>query len=174
MRTYITYGAISAIAVALLNLALFFTGYQTEKLATGQYLQWIGFVIIIVVLVLGMRDVRESKPDKTLSYGQGVLAALMISVFYGLFTAVYTYIHFSFVNPNYTQYMLDIARSQMEAKNMPEAQIDAIIGMQAKMMTPVVMSIMTVIFAPIMGTIFGLIIAIFVKRQAPADAIKTA
>lgn len=45
MKTYLTYGIYNTLAFALLNLVLYFTGFQTEKLAIGQYLNYIGTAI---------------------------------------------------------------------------------------------------------------------------------
>lgn len=171
MKTYLTFGAINAVAYALYSLVGFFLGYQTDKMASGQYYNWLGMLIPIIVLFLGMREVRDSNGDKGLSYGGAVFTAFMISLFGGLFSAVYTYIHFSFVNPDFVQYATDMARSKMEAANVPSAQIDAAISMQSKFMHPAIQAGMGIIFSPIMGTIIGLILAIFVRR-APVDELK--
>ena len=165
MKTYLVYGVINAIAAALLNLVLYLTGYQTEKLSTGQYLGYIGIVIFFVVLFLGMREAREAKPDKAISYGGALGAAVMIALFSGLFGAVYTYIHFSFINTDYAQYVADMTRQKLAAKGLAEAQIDAMIKMSSLFMKPVLMAIFGIIGSVFMGTIGGLILAIFVKRE---------
>lgn len=172
MKTYVTYGAFSAIASALLSLLLYFTGYQTEKLATGQNFQWISFAIFILILFLGMRDARENKPNKAISYGAAVGAATMIALFAGLFGAVYNYIHLTFINTDYMQYLQDLTRSTLEAKNIPDAQIEAQLSIQAKFGTPLIQSILIVIFSPVLGALIGLVLAIFVKKAPPASEIK--
>ena len=63
MNTKFIYALILTITGALLNLLLFFTGFQTEKLATGQYFQWLGFVLMFTVLWLGLKAVREESPQ---------------------------------------------------------------------------------------------------------------
>jgi hypothetical protein len=165
MKTYLTYGVINAIAAALFSLVLFLAGYQTEKISTGQYLGYVGIVIFFVVLFLGMREAREAKPDKAITYGGALGAAVMIALFSGLFGAVYTYIHFTFVNPDYPQYLADLTRQKLEAKGLPEAQIDAAIKMSSLFMKPAMMAIFGIIGSVLMGTIGGLILAIFVKRE---------
>ena len=165
MKTYLTYGVINAIAAALFSLVLYLTGFQTEKVATGQYLGYVGIVIFFVVLFLGMREAREAKPDKAITYGGALGAAVMIALFSGLFGAVYTYIHFTFVNPDYPQYLADLTRQKLEAKGLPEAQIDAAIKMSSLFMKPAMMAIFGIIGSVLMGTIGGLILAIFVKRE---------
>ncbi len=173
MKTYLTFGAINTVASALFMLVMFFCGFQTDKMEAGQHFGWLGLIIYIAVLFFGMKEVRESNGDKGLSYGGAVFAAFMIALFSGLFGAVYTYIHYTFVNPDFAQYAADLARSKMEAANVPAAQIDAAVSMQAKFMGPVMQSIMSVIMGPIIGTVIGLVLAIFVKR-APVDELKDA
>jgi ABC-type sugar transport system permease subunit len=165
MKTYLVYGVINAIASALLNLILYLTGYQTEKLSTGQYLGYIGIVIFFVVIFLGMRETREAKPDKAITYGGALGAAVMIALFSGLFGSVYNFIHFSYINPDYPQYVADLTRQKLEAKGLPEAQIDSAIKMSGMFVKPVAMAILGTIGSVIMGTIGGLILAIFVKRE---------
>jgi hypothetical protein len=165
MKIYLVYGVINAIAAALLNLILYLTGFQTDKLSTGQYLGYIGIVIFFVVLFLGMRDAREAKPDKAITYGGALGAAVMIALFSGLFGAIYTYIHFSFINPDYPQYIADLTRQKLEAKGLPQAQIDGAIKMSSLFMKPVLMAIFGIIGSVFMGRIGGLILAIFVKRE---------
>lgn len=174
MKTYVSYGAICAIAAAVFSLLLYFLGFQTEKLATGQYIQWIGFVFFVVILFLGMKDARENRTNGAISYGGAVGAAALISVFAGLFTGIYYYVHYSFVNPHFAQYLLDFMRTKFEASGMPEAQIEATLSIQGKMLTPAIQAAMTIIMTPIMGTLIGLILAIFVKKAAPQDTIKAA
>jgi len=165
MKTYLVYGVINAIASALLNLILYLTGYQTEKLSTGQYLGYIGIVIFFVVVFLGMRETREAKPDKAITYGGALGAAVMIALFSGLFGSVYNFIHFSYINPDYPQYVADLTRQKLEAKGLPEARIDAAIKMSGMFMKPVVMAAFGAISSVFLGTIGGLILAIFVKRE---------
>lgn len=65
MSTKFIYALTLTMCGAVLNLLLYFTGFQTEKLATGQYFQWIGFIVMAVVLWLGIKAVREESEGGT-------------------------------------------------------------------------------------------------------------
>jgi hypothetical protein len=173
MKTYLTYAAINAVIAALLLLVSFFLGFQTEKIAYGQYFQYFGLLVFITILVLGAREVREANGNKGLSYGGAVFVCFMISLFAGIFGSIYNYIHFSFINPDFAQYLADFTRSQMEAAHKSSAEIDMAVGMQAKMMNPVVQLFTGILSTPLLGTVIGLVVAIFVKR-APVDDLKDA
>jgi Protein of unknown function (DUF4199) len=167
MGTKFTYALIMTIAGAVLNLLLYFTGYQTEKLATGQHLQWLGFVMMAVILWLGIKAVREESPGQQLSYGKGVGTGVLISLFSGLMSAVYSYIHFKFVNPEFADYNMQLVRAKWEQAGMGAAQMEQAEGITRAMMGPVSMAIMTPIMAVIIGLVISLILAAMLKRNPP-------
>lgn len=167
MKTHVTYGFILALCNALFALLLFFTGYQTEKLAAGRTIAWLGLVIFIVVLYLGMKAVRDARPGQAISYGGAVGAAVLIALFGGIFGGIYTYIHFTFVNPHFSDYVINAARQQMEnAGKLSDAQIDSAMKFTGFFTSAPVQAVSSLIFSPIMGALAGLILAIFVKRPA--------
>ncbi len=170
MGTKFTYALILTIASAVFNLLLYFTGFQTEKIAVGQHLQWLGFGIMITVLFLGIKAVREESPGKYMGYGKGVGTGVLISLFSGLMSAVYTFIHFKFVNTEFADYNMQLVRAKWEAAGMGADQMEKMEGFTRMFMGPVAMAIMTPIIAVFFGLILSLIIAIFLKRPAPPDA----
>ncbi len=170
MSTKFVYALTLTICGAVMNLLLYFTGFQTEKLATGQYLQWFGFVIMFVVLWLGIKAVREESPHQALSYGQCLGTGVLISLYSGLMSSVYSYIHFKFVNPNFVDYQLELVRAKWAAAGMGDAQMEKAEGFMRMMMGPIVQAIMTPIFVVFFGLLLSLIIAAFLKRNPPPEA----
>ncbi len=169
MGTKFTYALILTIAGAVFNLLLYFTGFQTEKLATGQHLQWFGFIITIAVLFLGIKAVREESPGKYMGYGKGVGAGVLISLYSGLMSAGYTFIHFKFVNTEFVDYNMELVRAKWEQAGMGADQMEKADGFARMFMGPVAMAIMTPIMAVIFGLILSLIIAAILKRPAPPE-----
>lgn len=170
MSTKFIYALTLTICGALLNLLLFFTGFQTEKLATGQYFQWLGFVIMFAVLWLGIKAVRDEAPEKGMSYGRGVGTGTLISLYSGLMSSVYSFIHFKFVNTEFADYQIALIRPKWEAAGMAEAQMEQAEKFSRVMMGPVAQAIMTPIFVVLFGLVLSLIIAAILKRPAPAGA----
>lgn len=166
MSTKFTYALILTVCSALFNLLMFFTGFQTEKLAVGQHLQWFGFVLMFVILWLGIKAVRDEAPEKGMSYGRAVGTGTLISLYSGLMSSVYTFIHFKFLNTEFVEYQLALARTQWEAAGMTEAQMDQFEKGMRAFSGPVVYAIFTPIMSVIIGVICCLIIAAFVKRPA--------
>lgn len=171
MSTKFLYALILSISGAVFNLLMYFTGFQTEKLATGQYVQWLGLIIMVVVLFLGIKAVREESAHKAMSYGKGVGTGVLISLYSGLMSSVYSFVHFKFVNTEFADYQLTMIRAKWEAAGMGEAQMEQAEKMTRAMMGPVAQAILTPIFVTIFGLICALIIAAFLKRAAP-DEVK--
>ena len=166
MGTKFTYALMLSIAGAVLNLLLYFTGFQTEKLAVGQHLNWIGFVAMIVILVLGIRAVRDEAPDRALSYGKGVGSGVLISLLSGLMSAVYNFVHFKFINTEFADYQMELIRAKWEQAGMGSAQMEQAEGFTRAMLGPVAQAIMTPIMAVFFGLIISLIASAFLKRAA--------
>lgn len=169
MGTKFTYAVVLTLCSAALNLILYFTGFQTEKLAVGQYFQWLGLVIMAVVLWMGIKAVRDEKPDQGLTYGQGLGAGVLISLYSSLMSAVYVYIHFSFINTEFADYQMEIVRAKWATMGMGEAQMEQAEGMARKFMGPLFQTIITPFAGTFVGLVFSLIIAAILKR-APGPA----
>ena len=169
MSTKFIYALTLTMCGAVLNLLLYFTGFQTEKLATGQYFQWIGFIVMFVVLWLGIKAVREESEGRYLTYGRGVGAGVLISLYSGLMSSVYTYIHFKFVNPEFVDYQLALIRPKWEAAGMGDAQMEQVEKMTRMMMGPGVQACLTPIIVVLFGLILSLVIAAILKRNPPAE-----
>jgi hypothetical protein len=122
-----------------------------------------------VVLWLGIKAVRDEAPEKGMSYGRAVGTGTLIALYSGLMSAVYVFIHFKFVNTQFVDYQMAFVRTKWEAAGMAEAQMDQAEQFTRMFMGPAAQAIMTPIAGTILGLIFSLIIAAFLKRPA-ADA----
>ncbi len=169
MSTKFIYALTLTMCGATLNLLLYFTGFQTEKLATGQHFQWIGLIAMIVVLWLGIKAVREESEHKYLTYGKGVGTGVLISLYSGLMSSVYTYIHYKFVNPEFVDYQLALIRTKWEAVGMSDAQMEQAEKMTRMMMGPGVQACLAPVFVVLFGLIFSLVISAFLKRNPPPE-----
>ena len=173
MSTKFTYALILSICGAVFNLLMYFTGLQTEKLAVGQYVNWLGLVMMFVVLFLGTKAVRDEAPEKGMSYGRGLGTGVLISLYSGLMSAVYSFIHFKFVNTEFADYQIAMIRSKWEARGMTEVQMEQAEKVTRMFMGPGFQAVMTPIFVTVLGLICALIIAAILKRPAK-DELKPA
>ena len=172
MSTKFFYALILTICSTVFQLLLFFTGFQTEKLATGQYLQWLGIVIAAVVLWLGIRAVYNESPARPFTYGKRVGAGVLISLYSGLMSAVYSFFHFRFINVNFADYMIDTLRVKWAASGLAESQMAQAEKFTRVLLSPGVQAILVPFFTVLTGLILSLIIAAFLggKSQPAAES----
>ncbi|OAM91939.1 DUF4199 domain-containing protein [Termitidicoccus mucosus] len=166
------YGLGLALALIVLQLLLFLLGYETDKIGTlgAKILPWLGFIVTAAVIWLGVRAVREASPDRSLTYGQGLLAGIVIVLVAGLAAAVYSFIHYTFINPHFSDYMMVYVRQQWEAAGMTETAMEKAEGVTRIFFRPPVIVVTTFIGRVFSGTICSLIIAAILKRKPAAPA----
>jgi len=170
MSTKFFYALVLTLATVVFQLLLFFSGFQTEKLATGQYLQWLGLVIMAVVLWLGIKAACDEKLDRPMTYGQRVGTGVLISLYSGLMGAIYTFVHFTFINTGFADYTIALTREKWAAKGLTQAQMEGAEAITRKMLQPGVQAILGVLFAVLIGLVLSLIISALVKPKPQAAA----
>jgi len=166
MNLHLAWGAALALASAALTLILYLTGFQTEKLEVGQFLQWLGFPVMIALLALGGRAVAQAHAPEATSYGRALGSLLLIALFGGLLSGLYAFIHFQFINPDFPDYVAALTEQRLEAMGMGREQIDAALTMQRALVKPSTQGLMAFGGTLFFGLLFSLLIAVFVRRPA--------
>jgi hypothetical protein len=172
MKPTLTYGLGIAIAAAILTFIEYFLGLHNDpvKFATGQIVGAVGGVAITVTgLILGMRAVRESRPDRSLSYGRAVGTGTLITLFSGIFGAIFLFVYGKFINPEFHELIYQAQVDKMAEKGMNDSQIGSAEPMMRFFSGPVWIALAQLVFAPIIGAVLSLIIAIFVKRPPATE-----
>jgi preprotein translocase subunit YajC len=164
MNTKVFFGLILALANIVLSLVGFFLGFQTDKIAQGQWYNLLPLVVFIVILWFGIRAVREEAKDKSLTYGKGVGAGFLISLYGGLIGSIYSFVHFTFINPNFADYQVDFVREKWVQKGLSDAQMEAVEKFTRVFLSPALMSITGLFMTLLLGVVVALILAAILKR----------
>ncbi|HEY4302671.1 MAG TPA: DUF4199 family protein [Candidatus Didemnitutus sp.] len=167
MSTTLLYALIMTAAQIVFNLVLYFLGFEGEKIASLQTMTWIGILIPIICLTLGLRATRDSSPDRSLSFGRGVGVGTLMSLYSGIMVGIYRIIHLKYVNPSLIDYQMDLIKQKWVAAHMSDAQMESAEKITRMFMGPAVQCILTIVFSVIFGVILSLIIAAIVKRDPP-------
>jgi uncharacterized membrane protein SirB2 len=170
MSTTLLYALIMAIAQIVVTLISYFLGYQTDHISSGKWFQFVPLLVSIVVLILGIKAVREEQPGKGLSYGKGVWTGVQITFFSCIIGSIYAFIHFTYVNPNFPDYAIEAARADWAAKGMTGTQMEGAEKFTHWLFKPTVQSIAGFVLGNIFGVILSLIIAAFLKRE-PTETV---
>jgi uncharacterized membrane protein YeaQ/YmgE (transglycosylase-associated protein family) len=166
MNTTFFYGLILAVSNIVLTLVFFFVGFQTDKIAEGR---WFGLIIplaiTIIVTCLGIKAAREEAENKTLSYGKGVGTGVLINLYSGVIGSIYGYIHFTYINPNFRDYVMNLTRQKWAEAHLSDAQMDAMEKGMRFMMSPIMSSLWGLITTVFIGLVVALVAAAFLKRE---------
>jgi len=176
MKTKITYGLLIALVGIAVKLVAFLLGFETDKIGTtsatifGTVLGLGSLVLIFILVWFGVRAVRDEKPDKCLTFGQGFGAGIIIVLVAAVIGAIYTFIHYSFINPDFAEYTIALTRQKLaETGARSEQAAEMAEKVMHIMLHPAVMALSDFIGRIFWGAIFSLIAAAIVKR-APQSA----
>ncbi|HYC69906.1 MAG TPA: DUF4199 domain-containing protein [Opitutaceae bacterium] len=177
MKIHVIYGLGIALAGFLLMLLLNLAGlHSVERFLLGMILGFLaGITVTIIGLVLGIRAVRKSRGSAPFSYGQALVAGILISVVNGIFGAGLQQLYTQVINPHFNETVIQWTQAMMEKAEMPPDEIENAIA-EAREKSGAGTQIRNgIIGAVIFGTLCSLIVAIFLRRpgesaDAPAPA----
>jgi len=152
------------LGVALIAISFLFYMISSDY---AKYGNWLGYLVHIGLLVYAMIQFKNAQEGRLISYGRSFKLGFLMSLFAGILVAIYAFIQFTVIAPEELANAVLIAEDAMlEANpNMSDEQFDMAMKMSTWMLTPTMMTIMTLVGVLLRGTIFSLIIAVFVKSD---------
>lgn len=172
MKIHLMFGFAIALGNAVVTLICYLLGFHSDP----DKVQLSGYIALLAALVigisgtaLGMRAKRDATPSTDeFSYGQALGTGVMITLFAALFVTVFSYVYLAFINPGFTDIILQAQAAKFEARGLSSDKIEQIQKFSRMMMQPAVQAVSRFISAMIGGTIISLILAAIVKRPAGA------
>ncbi|XZF13193.1 DUF4199 domain-containing protein [Chitinophagaceae bacterium MMS25-I14] len=156
-NTHFTYGAATALAMIVLNLALYLTGNAFQSWA-----QWVGYIPFIIGIILNGQAFSKAK-DNYVTFGQVFGSCFKACAIITLILLVWSFASLA-IFPDIIDKALDVTRTKMAAKGMSEEQIDNAIQMTQKYFKPFMVA--GVLFGTMFfGAIFSLIGAAVAKKK---------
>ena len=128
----------------------------------------ISYLTMLIVAYLFYKftvDYRENTMNGELSYGESFKFQLSMSVIYAIVNSIYSYVLFTFLDPNMVEQIKEVAAQQMYNNNMTDEQVEAALQMQSLFMTPTIMTVSAIFATFFMGLIIALVVSIFTKKE---------
>lgn len=156
--TYGMYGALVSIAGLVIMYA--------ANLDKSWLLSIVSAVLSILVFVYGIKAFKTANAN-ILSLGQAIKVGLAIAVIAGIVTALYSYLHYEFVYPEFIDLQRETAYAQMmEANpNMTDEQIEQALGISNIFMNSTFFSLSAVLGSLIFGLIVSLIAGLIMRSE---------
>jgi hypothetical protein len=153
----------------ILTIALSVIAYVTDNyLERPTWLTISGAAIMLGIIVYGLKAFKLEN-EGFLSVSESLKTGLAISLIAAIIGTLYNYVFMTFIEPDFVNQSIEIAREQMLTQNpdMTQEQMDMAMGITEKMMTPTIMAAMGIIFTLFLGFIVSLIAGLFMKENRP-------
>ena len=127
---------------------------------------YISYAIIIAGIAWSMKTYKENNLEAGVTYGRalglGTLQALFSSIILGFFT----FVLFKLVDTTLIDKFMSFFEAQLVRGGTAEAQVDTLVAMYRKIMTPLVYAFIQIFSVTFYGFLFSLILAIFFKKTS--------
>ena len=161
----LNYGVIWGLLSIVLSVIAYVTNNYIER---PMWLTIAGLAIMAGIIVYGLKAFKHDN-EGFLSVSESLKVGLAISLIAAIIGTVYNFIFMTVIEPDFVVQTLEMTREQMVEQNpdMTQEQMDMAMGISEKMMTPLVMSAMGIIFTLFLGFITSLIAGLIMKVNRP-------
>jgi hypothetical protein len=159
-KANLTNGLILGLIGIVYSLVVYFLDLSFNKVQ--------GYVFILLqifMLYFLIKSYRDNFLHGNITYGQAIGAGAVICLYYAIMIAIFTYILYTVIDSGLPQKQLAFAEEMMMKKGIPQAQIDAGMAIQKKIMKPEIMAPISIFGNMFMGVIISLIIGIFIRKE---------
>ena len=159
-KSNLTNGVIYALVGIVYSLVMYFLNLSLNKTQ--------GYVFILVqigMLYFLLKSYRDNFMHGQITYGQSFGAGVILSLYYSIIIAVFTYILFAVIDPGLIAKQMAMTEEVMSKRGAPQAAIDAGMAMQAKLMKPAIIAPLSILSNMFWGVLLSLLISIFIRKE---------
>jgi hypothetical protein len=161
VKIAIKYGLIQGVLSFIVFLVQALTNLQPTWIATI-----VNIAVWVVLMVLAHREFKKTHGGM-MAYSQGLGSGTLLSAVAGVLTCIPTFIYVSYINTGYLPAMMQAQQIALEQRGLSGAQAHQAMSIMGNVLTPVGLTISTVIGDVIMGFIVALIVSIFTQAADP-------
>ncbi len=125
----------------------------------------ISIVIIVGAFLFGVKNYRNNGLGGKITFGQAFLQALVIGSIGYVIIALYNYVFYAFIAPEYAETMIDSFITFMEGMNIPDEILEESIKDFEDQMTPMGQLWSGLKNGAVMSIIVALIIGLAIKKD---------
>lgn len=131
----------------------------------------IGLLIVIGCFVLGVKNYRNNGLDGKITFGQAFLQGLSIGIIGYAVIAIFNYVFFAYIAPEYGAVQAEGFYTFMESFNLPDEVLEESVREFEKGMTPIGQLKSGLLNGSIMSLIVSLIVAASIKKDTTQSEI---
>ena len=162
LKNAINLGALTGMVLAVLQMIFLVSGFGENS-----GLQWVLYIILIVSISWGARMYRDRVNEGYLSYGESLGFGVVLSLGAALIYGFAFYLYMKYLDPTYTQVILEKMELSLYESEMQEDQIKTVMDLYKTFFGPGLFAFSMVFSYGLMGFFVSLIISFFVKNDKP-------
>ncbi len=156
-----TYGTYFGLAGTVSFLLFYFMGTDIQSRVP----QYVGYLIMILFIVLGIKAYRDEDLAGNISYGKSLGTGTLIALFGGVISGAFTVVFFTWIAPDMMENIIAASQEKMMEQGMDEKSMEMAMDYTRKFMTPIWLFIFSILGSAFMGFLFSLIISVFMKKD---------
>lgn len=157
-RIALKYGLILGVLSFLVFLGTVFTGSRQNW-----PVRVIGLALIVVLMVLAHQEFKKTHGGM-MSYPQGLGCGTLLSAWAALVKCIPTYVYVTYINTGFLGAALRAQEEALQRRGITGAQAQQAMAITSPMMTPVGITVMTLVGGVVGGCIIALIVSIFTQK----------
>jgi len=164
--TAIKWGAISGGVGVVLTMIFYNMGLMEPggSSMNGLITTLVMIGIGLAIVYLGLKEYRSANNGQ-LALGRGIVWALGFGVIAGIIGAIFSFIFFSFLAPEFITDTMELQMAEMEEQGMGEEEMEVAAGYTEMFMSPVVFAVFGFLGQIFYALIQGLIASIALKTR---------
>jgi hypothetical protein len=158
------YGIVLAIYSILVLVLIYAFNVAQDNWIVGV----INTLVSIAIFVLAIKKFKQDNHGY-LRLKEALKVGLAVAVISGVIAAIYAFIHYNFVYPEFSEIMYDKAVLQMSEQGIPESQQSQALEITKMTTSAWFFATMTLVGSLFFGFIISLITGLILKRENPAN-----
>ena len=159
------YGVLAALTAIIADFLIRIAGFSFMMFGIVSLLS--GTIVTIVWIVMAHKAFKEAN-NRLMSFGQGVIIALVMMLIIGIASSIFSYLHVHFIDPDFVANLKAGMTEFMEKNNVPDDKIAEGTARFDEMNASLPKSLLSGVTRGLgVGLILGAIITAFTKRSAP-------
>ncbi|PQJ16053.1 DUF4199 domain-containing protein [Aureicoccus marinus] len=154
-KTEIKWGIIFVLTTLIWNFLEKSLGFHGENIAQHAVVSNFFMIPAFFIYVLGIREKREKDLGGTMTFKQGFIAGMIITLVVTVFTPLTQYLVSTVITPDYFQNKIDYS---VEIETYTQEEAENVFNLQSYM-------VQSTLLAPAIGAVTSLLIALFMKKS---------
>ena len=160
-----SYGGFLALYSILVLVLIYVFNIAQDNWIVGS----INFIITVIIFVMAIKAYKQ-KNGGFLSLKEAIKTGVAVGAVAGLITAIYAFIHYTFVYPEFSEMVYDQATIQMSEQGLSDAQQEQALQITSFTTSPLFFATMSLISSLFFGFIISLIAGAIMKQRRPYEA----